>query len=98
MSYTAKETSEDLGNPIELYLFSDGTVNYCYTSADEDQSVTIDGVPLIFVSTNPLERSKPEYSEESESKHLTINMPWDNPAALRFAQFVPPSTFTLGIY
>lgn len=85
MSYSAFELSSQLGRPVELYVFTEGTVTTRYTSAEDE--VTYSGETYY---PRQIDRSVPKLSSDARSRpQLEISLPADDPIAARFVGIVP---------
>lgn len=93
MTFNTYETGIQLGNPVELYEFTDGADAYRYTSADHD--VTYDGRTY---EAYPLQRSQLETTLEKGRNNITIKAPRNLPLADIFRVQPPSNVVTLNIY
>jgi uncharacterized phage protein (TIGR02218 family) len=86
MSYSANEISTQLGAPVELYDFAQGSVEWHYTSS-EVVALTVTGETY---TSAPIERSEIEASNEQARNALKLTVPRDFPVAELF-RVAPPS-------
>lgn len=85
MTYEARENSTQDGRPIELYIFTLGATEWCYTSADEN--LTVDGKVFRAV---PIKNPGFNVTGEAASDALSIEAPSSIGPAQLF-MMVPPS-------
>jgi hypothetical protein len=69
-TYQEYESSLSLGEPVELYLFTQGTQTWRYTSHDE----TIEYEGHIYIPTN-ISRTAPELSQQRSGAGITVTLP-----------------------
>lgn len=95
MAFLDYEESVEEGQPIELYLFKNLEEEYVYTSCQE--VVTFGGRNYLPVA---VKRTSPELATAQSDRTLTVELPIDNPFALRYVATVPasPDEFTLYRY
>lgn len=85
MTYDAKETSDQSGQPIELYEFEVDGVTYRYTSSAKEYIVG-----LLVYDAFPIERSEIDESGELPKNNLSITAHREFPVA-EFFRVAPPS-------
>ncbi|MBK1615001.1 hypothetical protein CKO44_16145 [Rubrivivax gelatinosus] len=85
MSYDARERSVHGGSPVELYLFTIGSVVWRYTSSA--RTITVDGAEW---TAAPLKRGSIETSQEAVRNGLDVECARDFPVAQLF-RVSPPS-------
>ena len=85
MTYDAREISTDLGQPVELYTFTRGTLTWRYTSADRDVTVASN-----LYSAQPILRGNVEQGSELNRSGLTLTVRRDNAVADQY-RISPPS-------
>lgn len=84
MSFFSKESSKEGGNPVELYMFSLGSILWHYTNSTK--SVVVGDIT--YESAN-IQRSKIAHTRELNKVDLTITTPWDFPPGKRFRTIAP---------
>lgn len=92
MTFEAHETSDELGAPIELYVFRIYGVNYYYTNAATDKlvdAVTYDAVPI--------ERSEITDNNDLEKQNVELTVAQDFPILLLYDEAPPSDVITLQI-
>lgn len=92
MTYDARETSQDGGEPIELFRFVHGGLVYTYTSADVEQ--VRDGETY---TPEPMHRSQLELDGESLKGAIEITVPRTNPVAAPFVAYAPEPPITVTV-
>ena len=92
MTYDGRETSQDSGEPIELFRFVYGGTVYTYTSADVEQ------VRLGETYTpEPIQRTQLELDGESLKGAIEITIPRTNPIAVPFVAYAPEPPITVTV-
>lgn len=92
MSYDAKETGAQTGNPVELLKFGLLGQTWCYTSADVE--VVHDGLTYVPI---PLKRTAPEQAPKGGDSALTLTVPETHDVAVQYRGFVPFGRMSLVI-
>jgi uncharacterized phage protein (TIGR02218 family) len=92
MTYAARETSQALGEPIELFRFIYGSTVYTYTSADVEQSRSGETY-----TPAPIHRGQLELDGESLKGAIEISVPRDNPIAAPFVAYAPEPAITVTV-
>lgn len=92
MTYDAKEKSQYLGAPIELYRFAVGDAVFYYTSTDENQTYLGN-----LYTTEPIHRTEIDQSGEAESAKITITLGRTNPVAAYFIDYTPEPPMTITV-
>ena len=97
MSFDDSEISVENAQPIELYIFSYGDINYYYTTTYYTQNITLGEESYIFY---------PEYIKRSDSlsqssssnsnENCIITVPRSNPVAMLF-QGTPPEISSISV-
>lgn len=86
MTYSARETSEAQGQPIELFLFERGpSIQWRYTSADRDLTVESQ-----LHKAAVIRRGSIEQGSEPQRSNLKLTVPHDFPIAELY-KIAPPS-------
>lgn len=93
MSYTTYETSDDLGCPVELYEFTQGSVRWTYTTHAE----TIVRLGQEYI-TCPIVRDSLKQTTDIFKDSLALSFPRDSEFANQFIAFSPELPTTLTIY
>jgi len=95
MTYDARERAGYTGEPVECFLFSMGTTEFRYTSADE--VVTLwPGDPGY--TPVPLVRSAFDWDAEDRSGTMEVTLPGDDAVSSMFVAYVPPEPVALTVY
>lgn len=92
MSYATYEDSLELGTPVELYEFTQGTQRWFYASCAED----VLALGQVFTAT-PIKRSRVKTTTDTFKDGVTLTFPRDNPFASQFLGFAPEEVTTLTI-
>lgn len=92
MSYNSVESSAFSGNPVEIYHFYGGAMNWYFTSADED--LTVGGI--VYVSTQ-IQRDTVSETQEMNQLPISVDLPTDNPIAVMFGFYPPTAVIELDI-
>jgi uncharacterized phage protein (TIGR02218 family) len=94
MTYDARESSVESGNPVELYQFNVGSETFRYTSSQSEILASgstwdpIDG----------LERGRVARTTDDKEDRVQVSMPADDPFASLFILIAPGNKATLTIY
>lgn len=97
MSFDSDEISIESGQPIELYMFTYGDMNYSYTTALYSQTVNASGQLFTFVPEYVKRSDSLKQSDSSSSNdNCIITLPRSNPVALLF-QGTPPEQDTVKV-
>ena len=96
MSYASLETSISSGNPLELFHFAYGEVEFFYSSHDGDVS------PYSYGGANyvpyTIKRSTSELTEVMSRNTLNIDVPCTCPIAQLFVSAPPEQTISITIF
>ena len=93
MSYDARETSVELGKPVELYLFQSGSLVFAYTSGTDPVTYnSIDYQPI------QISREEPDIVGDPEVQNLMLTMPADDVFVFRYRTTVPGNRDRLTVY
>ena len=92
MTFGTRESSEYLGEPIELYTFVRQGNVWRYTSADEDKDVG----GHIYTAL-PISRNNIEQTQEMSRSNLTVNLTKNAPFLLQFRGSPPTSVISLTV-
>lgn len=84
MTYLAQETSQEDGQPVELYTFNVGGEMLYYTSSDVPHTVSANTFEPVAVS-----RGEIAVSPEDRGRALEIELPSADPIARRYIVSVP---------
>ena len=94
MTFSARETSQSSGAPVELFLFRRGVHRWTYTSGDVSETYNGDTY-----ATGTIQHSPPQLAERGkDGASMIITVPRDNPVAQLYKIHVPASTTSLTIY
>jgi uncharacterized phage protein (TIGR02218 family) len=93
MTFDAKESSLESGQPYELYLFATSEATWRYTSGPEE--ITFQGAKFI---PEIIGRTNTTASQEVKGGHITVTIPADNSIAQLFVSFIPSTPLSLLIY
>jgi uncharacterized phage protein (TIGR02218 family) len=93
MSYAARETSIDSGEPIELYAFTTADGAWYFTSADQP----VDYLEQTF-AIETMHRTAITQSGEAKAGQIKVTVPLDNPVASQFMAYIPSTPMSLVIY
>lgn len=93
MSYSAVESSQLSGNPIEFYRFTIGTRNWYYCSGDEAQEYLTNVYTPITIG-----RRNIRIDQEITKAQLEIEMPASTEVAAEFIPGAPNQVVNLRIY
>lgn len=90
MTFDARERSDDLGRPVELYTFSRGYLTWLYTSADAERVVDFQTYKRA-----PIQRTNIEQGTEINRSALNLTVPRDFEIAMMYAARPPSDTIGL---
>jgi len=93
MTYNAKESGLQTGNPVEFYEFQSGVDYYRYTSADSDLSE-----PEGVYSAIPISRTAVEATAEKARSGIKVSVPANAEIASIFNPMPPNNVVVLTIY
>lgn len=93
MTYAARETSIDTGQPCELYAFQTADSGWYFTSGDEAQSYL--GQTYAIETIN---RTAITQSGETKAGQVKITVPLDNAVAQLFRTYIPDTPLSVVIY
>lgn len=93
MTYSAQETSQYGGSPVELYLFQQGLQLWTYTSADAAETYLAEEY-----APAPIVRGRIEDLAELNKATLKLTVPRDFPVATQFIAYPPGEVVTLKIF
>lgn len=93
MSYLASELSENSGQPVELYKFTQGTQTWYYTSGPDN--VTYLAAEYVQSQIN---RSSISQSSDITKSTLTLEFPRDHEFAIQFLGYTPDLITTVTIF
>ncbi len=92
MTFLARETSVESGQPVEIYHFSIGATNYRYTSAEDE---------IIFGGNTyyprQITRTDPQQSTDERRQQIEITIPTTDDVALLFIGVVPGEKMSLTV-
>jgi uncharacterized phage protein (TIGR02218 family) len=97
VTYDAQEQSRHGGAPIEHFKFSQGATTWRWTSADVADSIADPSTSHEYSPTY-ISRGAQDFSQESSSGNLEVRVARDNPIAVLFRAYVPPTPVELTIY
>lgn len=101
MTFEAFETSQEAGQPVELYKFTAGTLTFRFTSAQDEQIVGVTA-PVNIQGTYepiPIHRGRVQASADGARKDgIQIEMPSSNEFAQRYINIVPGVRSRLEIF
>jgi uncharacterized phage protein (TIGR02218 family) len=93
MSYDAVETSEDSGQPFEMYVFQTQTKLWRLTNSLEIKVYSGNNfTPEAISSTEPTQ------NQELKSGEITVSIPRDHEIAEQFRQYLPNTPMFLTVY
>ena len=92
MPYAAQETSQESGQPIELFDFRIGVESFLYTT--DPDPVTYNALTY---QPFEIERTNLNFSAEQRNETLQINVPSTEPLVRKFVNSVPGQRATLTI-
>src|SRR4051812_43912166 len=84
MTYDARETSLDSGEPIELFKFVAGGQTFTYTSCDQEQVLASETY-----TPAAIHRSAVELDGETTKGAIEVSVPRTNPLAAFFIGYAP---------
>lgn len=85
MTFDARETSIEGGQPLRLYEFRRGLIRWRYTDADRPITFLGETFQTLAISDDGI-----RYSGETSADVLKVTVPWSNPVA-RLYRGIPPS-------
>lgn len=101
MTFEAFETSQESGQPVELFKFTAGNLVFRFTSAEDDIVVGVTG-PVNIQGTYesiPIKRSRIQTSVDGGRKDgISIELPSSNELAQRYIDIVPGVRTNLEIF
>lgn len=92
MSFDAFETSQDSGEPIELYTINVGADSFRFTSTEDDYVFNSQTFTAI-----PIQRAAIQMSAEIRQDTLSIEMPGTEALPQLYVEIVPSQTATLTV-
>jgi len=92
VTYEALETSQESGQPVELYEFIIGTETYRYTSAED--TVLFNGNSWV---SRQITRSNPTQTTDERRQLITVTLPTDDVVCARYIGIVPGKLMSLEI-
>jgi len=93
MTSEARETSAATGVPVQLFKFTRGTVEWCYTTADRD--MVVDGRTFV---PAPISHSEINDGGESNKVSITITMPKTLPVAGNWRPYSTRDTVAVTVW
>lgn len=104
MSFNSRESSRQLGDKFEVFLFVYGSqpdAYYAYTNAERAVAFTLEAEPdrgLITFNPATIKRGRITSSGSRDKKNLEIRTAFDLGVATRFLQYPPSQVVTLRIW
>lgn len=93
MTYAARETSGNAGQPVELYAFQTEDGGWFYTSGDK--AVAYLGETF---AIETMQRTAIQQSGEAKAGQIKITIPLANPVAQLFTSYIPDTPMSVVIY
>lgn len=84
MTYDAKQSGIETGNPVELYLFNLQGTRYAYNNGEG--TVSVSGIDYL---EEEVSRSRQVVESERRNNKMTINLPGDNEFVQLYADLIP---------
>jgi uncharacterized phage protein (TIGR02218 family) len=93
MTYAARETSGDAGQPVELYAFQTADAGWFYTSGD---AAVVHLGETFAIET--MQRTAISQSGEAKAGQIKITLPLSNPVPQQFKTYIPDTPMSVVIY
>jgi len=95
VTFESREISDQDGAPIAFYTLQWGATVWNYTSADEDQTITVNGVPTTFTAIACSDSGMTQGG--SSNNDMTVTAPYDIPLADLFHSTPPSGEISLTV-
>lgn len=92
MTFDAREVSDELGSPYELYIFRLYGVNYYFTTAATDQQID-----ATTYEAQPIKRTEISDANDLEKQNIELTVPQDFPILLLYDEAPPSDVITLQV-